>query len=90
MFLLRISGIKEIQRNKIIDEIDAHEVSVNVHFQPLPLLTAYKQLGYKMYDYPDAYANYAATISLPVYQDLTDEQLTKITDTIIEAVTKWI
>lgn len=86
LFLLRIKGIKEIQRNIIIDTIEAHEVSVNVHFQPLPLLTAYKQLEYKMYDYPDAYANYAATISLPVYQDLTDEQLEKITNTVINCV----
>jgi len=89
LFLLRISGIKEIQRNKIIDEIEAHGVSVNVHFQPLPLLTAYKQLGYKMCDYPDAYANYATTISLPVYQDLTDEQLKSIVETVIKAVEKW-
>jgi dTDP-4-amino-4,6-dideoxygalactose transaminase len=86
LFLLRIDGISESQRNEIMNLIDENEVSVNVHFQPLPLLTAYKNLNYKMQDYPIAYKNYSQTISLPVYQDLTDIQLEKITGTVIKCV----
>lgn len=52
LYQLRISDISEEQRDAIIQEIFEQDVSVNVHFQPLPLLTAYKNLGYRMDDYP--------------------------------------
>ena len=61
------------------------DVSVNVHFQPLPILTAYKKRGYKMEDYPNTYRLYANEISLPVYNHLTREQLRIIVDTVAEA-----
>ena len=82
LYLLRINGASEEQRDSIIQEIFEHDVSVNVHFQPLPLLTAYKKRGYKMNDYPEAYRKYANEISLPVYYDLSDEQV----QTVISAV----
>ena len=53
-----------------------------MHFQPLPLLTAYKNLGYDIADFPNALDNYSREISLPVYYDLNDEQVA----TVIEAV----
>ncbi|NVK65532.1 MAG: DegT/DnrJ/EryC1/StrS family aminotransferase [Flavobacteriales bacterium] len=86
LYLLRIKDVTEEQRDAIIQEIFEYDVSVNVHFQPLPLLTAYKKRGYKMEDYPEAYAKYANEISLPVYFDLTDEQV----DTVIDAVRKSV
>jgi dTDP-4-amino-4,6-dideoxygalactose transaminase len=67
-------------------KIFAQNISVNVHFQPLPLLTAYKNMGYLMADYPQAYANYCNEISLPVYYSLSDEDVQRITETLIEAV----
>lgn len=82
LFLLRIAGATEDQRDAIIQEIFNCDVSVNVHFQPLPLLTAYKNRGYKMDDYPEAYRKYANEISLPVYFNLTNQQV----QTVIEAV----
>lgn len=82
VYLLRIKGISELERDEIISKIFSREVSVNVHFQPLPLLSVYKELGYKMEDYPVSYSNYACEISLPVYFDLTDEQV----QIVIEAV----
>ena len=78
LYLLRINGATEPQRDAIMQEIFEQEVSVNVHFQPLPLLTAYKKRGYKMEDYPVAYASYANEISLPVYFNLTDEQVDEV------------
>jgi dTDP-4-amino-4,6-dideoxygalactose transaminase len=58
------------------------DVSVNVHFLPLPTLTAYKKRGYNMDDYPETWNKYQHEISLPVYYDLTDEQVA----TVINAV----
>lgn len=82
LYLLRIANVSEEQRDAIIQEIFEQEVSVNVHFQPLPLLSAYKNLGYSIDYYPEAYLKYAAEITLPVYFNLTDEQV----QTVIQAV----
>jgi len=82
VFLLRIKGITEEQRDEIIREIFRREVSVNVHFVPLPMMTYYKNSGYSISDYPVAYDNYSREISLPVYYDLTDEMV----KTVIKAV----
>lgn len=78
VYTLRVKGITEDQRDSIILKIAEHNVATNVHFIPLPLLTAYKSLGYNISDYPNAYRNYACEISLPVYFDLTDEQVSKV------------
>lgn len=88
LYLLRIKGATETQRDAIIQEIFEQDVSVNVHFQPLPLLTAYKKRGYFMGDYPEAYAKYANEISLPVYFDLTNDQVDMVIDAVIRSVEK--
>ncbi len=86
LYMLRIKNISENQRDKMIDLITQKNVAVNVHFQPLPLLTAYKSIGYSIDNYPVAYDNYAREISLPVYQDLTDEQAETVINAVIESV----
>lgn len=86
LYPLRIKGITEEQRDKIIELIFDRDVSVNVHFQPLPILSFYKEMGYKMEDYPVAYDNYSREISLPVYYDLSDKNV----ETVIEAVIKSV
>ena len=88
LFLLRIKNIDENTRDLIIHDIFEQNVSVNVHFQPLPLLTAYKKLNYKIEDYPVSYDNYSRVISLPVYQDLTDDNLNTIVQAVIKSVEK--
>ncbi|MBN2667618.1 MAG: DegT/DnrJ/EryC1/StrS aminotransferase family protein [Bacteroidales bacterium] len=90
LYTLRIQNINEEQRDVIIQAIFDKDVSVNVHFQPLPLLTAYKNRGYKITDFPIAYNNYSREISLPVYQDLTDEQVTTIINAVIDSVEQVI
>jgi len=82
VYLLRIKNISEQQRDVIIQNIFDKDVSVNVHFQPLPLLSAYKNRGYKIDNYPIAFDNYSREISLPVYYDLTDAMI----ETVIKAV----
>ena len=61
---------------------------MNVHFQPLPLLTAYKDLGYQIDDYPIAHQKYQSEITLPVYFNLTDNQVQKIIESVKNAVKK--
>lgn len=82
LYMLRITKASEEQRDRIIERIAAKEVSVNVHFIPLPMLTFYKSQGLRMEAFPNSYKHYSREISLPVYYDLSDEQV----DTVIAAV----
>jgi len=86
LYPIRIYGITEAQRDSIIDKLFAAGISVNVHFQPLPLLSVYKNLGYKIEDFPVSFDNYSREISLPVYPQLSDEQIDKITSSLVEIV----
>ena len=88
IYMLRIKNISEEKRDAIIQEIFKQEVSVNVHFQPLPMLSAYKERGFNITDYPIAYDNYSREISLPVYQDLTKKQIKIIINAVISSVNK--
>nr|WP_294858273.1 DegT/DnrJ/EryC1/StrS aminotransferase family protein [uncultured Fluviicola sp.] len=88
LYQLRIGGASEVQRDAIMQAIFDQDVSVNVHFQPLPILTAYKKRGYKMEDYPEAWDKYSNEITLPVYFDLTDEQVQIVIRAVKTAVKK--
>ena len=90
VFLLRIKDITEEQRNKIIGEIFVNEVAVNVHFVPLPMMTYYNNMGYDIINFPISYNNYSKEISLPVYYDLTDENIMTVIDAIVKSVEKHI
>jgi dTDP-4-amino-4,6-dideoxygalactose transaminase len=59
----------------IIDYISKKGIAVNVHFIPMPMLTLFKNRGYKIKDYPITYDNYSREISLPIYPQLSDEQI---------------
>jgi dTDP-4-amino-4,6-dideoxygalactose transaminase len=87
LYQLRINGANEQQRDVIMQEIFNQDVSVNVHFLPLPTLTAYKKRGYKMEDYPETWNKYQNEISLPVYFNLTDDQVHTVIHSVIKAVT---
>ena len=86
VFTLRINGIGESERDAIIQKVFEKAVSVNVHFIPLPMMSFYKALGYRMSDYPQAYDNYKCEISLPVYFDLSDENVETILKAVIDSV----
>jgi len=88
LYPLRIKGVTEEQRDAIIQLIFEADVSVNVHFQPLPLLSFYKKLGYKMVDYPVAYDNYSREISLPVYYDLSNDDIITVVNAVTNSVDK--
>jgi len=88
LYQLRIADITEAQRDAIMQVIFDQDVSVNVHFLPLPTLTAYKKRGYKMEDYPETWNKYHNEISLPVYFNLTDEQVKIVVAAVEKAVIK--
>jgi dTDP-4-amino-4,6-dideoxygalactose transaminase len=88
LYQLRIAGVSEQQRDAIMQAIFDLDVSVNVHFLPLPTLTAYKKRGYKIEDYPETWNKYSNEISLPVYYDLTDEQVEIVISAVKSAVKK--
>ena len=90
LYALRMNGITEMQRDAMIEEITKTGVSVNVHFIPMPMLTVFKNLGYKMEDYPIAYDNYAREISLPIYPQLTNEQVDYICNAVFESYNKVV
>jgi dTDP-4-amino-4,6-dideoxygalactose transaminase len=86
IYPLRIHGITEEQRDEIIQRIAEREVAVNVHFIPVPMLGFYVNKGYKIEKYPNTYQNYSREISLPVYYDLTDEQVNIVINSVISSV----
>lgn len=88
LYLLRIKDCTLEQRNSIIQEIFNQDVSVNVHYKPLPLLSYYKSLKYNIDDYPNAKKFWETEISLPVYYDLTEEQVNRVIKVVVESVVK--
>lgn len=88
LYALRINNISEEQRDEMMEHIAADEVSVNVHFIPMPMLTLFKDLGYKIENYPVSYDNYSREISLPIYPQLTNEQIDFICKSIEKAYEK--
>ncbi len=90
LFALRIKGISEQQRDQMIELITAEGVSVNVHFQPLPLLTVFKDRGYDIADYPIALDSYSREISMPVYPELDQSKLEYIVNAVVKAYQKVV
>lgn len=88
LYPLRIKNISEQQRDAIMKEIFDCDVSVNVHFMPVPAMTFYKKLGYDMKDYPVTYDNYSREISLPIYYNLTTENIQTVINSVILSLNK--
>lgn len=84
LYLLRIPGISEEQRNQIIIKMAERGVATNVHYKPLPMMTAYKKLGFKIADYPNAYHTYESEITLPLHTKLSDEDVEYIIANLVE------
>lgn len=81
LYLVRLNGKTREECNKIIIKMAEAGVATNVHYKPLPLLTAYKDLGFDIKDYPNAYAMYENEITLPLHTKLSDEEVDYVIDT---------
>lgn len=75
LYITRIPGINELERRLIIGKLAKLGVTTNVHYKPLPLMTAYKHLGFNIADFPNAKAYYESEITLPLYTKLTEEDV---------------
>ncbi len=75
IYLTRVPNIGHRERNEIIDRMAELGVSCNVHFKPLPMMTAYKNMGFDIKDYPNAYAHYKNEITLPLHTKLSDDDV---------------
>lgn len=86
LLLTRIKGAIEKDRNFIIEKMAERGIATNVHYKPLPLLTAYKNLGFKIEDYPNAHEMYKNEISLPLHTLLTNEEIDYIVRNYLDIV----
>ena len=75
LYMIRLKNQDEEKRNEVIAKLGENDIATNVHFQPLPLLTAYKNLGFKIEDYPNAYSQYKNEISLPLHNLLNEDDV---------------
>lgn len=88
LYMLRINNVNEHQRNLIIYEIYEQDVAVNVHYQPLPMLSLFKYKGYNIDEFPKSYELYSNEISLPIWYDMTDEIVDQVVAAVVYAVEK--
>lgn len=89
LYLSRIPGINAEQRHEIIVKMAEAGIATNVHYKPLPMMTAYKNLGFDIKDYPNAYAQFANEITLPLHTLLTDEQVDFIVETFVKTIKEY-
>lgn len=82
LYLVRFLNYNLEQRNALIEKLAEVGVATNVHYKPLPMHTAYKNLGFDIKDYPNAYKQFENEISLPLHTKLTNEEIAYIVDMI--------
>lgn len=86
LFLVRVLNMNEEDRNNIITKMAEKGIATNVHYKPLPMHTAYKNLGFDIKDFPNSYNMYHNEITLPLHTLLTDEQVDYVINTFNELV----
>lgn len=86
LYALRIKNISEAQRDAIISEIFARQVSVNVHFIPVPMMSFYAKMGYSISNYPVTFGLYANEISLPVHLNLSEQDIQTVVQVVCQSV----
>lgn len=89
LYLTRIPGITTEQRNDIIVKMAERGIATNVHYKPLPMMTAYKALGYDIKDFPNAYEQYHNEITLPLHTRLSDEDIEYVLENFIEIISSY-
>lgn len=89
LYLTRIPFVTEHQRREIIVKLAERGVATNVHYKPLPMMTAYKELGWDIKDFPNAYGYYEKLITLPLHTKLTDEEVDYVIQNYREVVEEY-
>ena len=86
LYITKIMWQDEEYRNAVIEKLASYGVAANVHYKPLPMMTAYKRMGYDINDFPNAYEMYKNELTLPLYSTLTDEQAQYVADSLKRAL----
>ena len=86
LYLVRIPGADTEKRNKVIEEMAKAGVSTNVHYKPLPMMTAYKAYGWDIQDFPNTYDYYENLFTLPLHTLLSDKDVETICDALRNVV----
>ncbi len=86
LYITRVPNISTEQRQTIIEKMAEQGIATNVHYKPLPMMTAYKNMGFDIQHYPNAYAHFANEITLPLHTRLTDEEVEYIIENYINIV----
>ena len=86
LYLVRLSGKNREQTNHVIEQMAERGVATNVHYKPLPMMTAYKKLGFNITDYPNAYHQFENEITLPLNTKMTDDDLEYVIANFVEIV----
>ena len=79
-------SMKKETRNAIITEMAERGIACNVHYKPLPMMTAYKNLGFDIADYPNAYAQYENEVTLPLNTRLSDEDVEYVIGNFVDVI----
>ena len=90
LYITRIPNITIEQRQSIIEQMAEEGIATNVHYKPLPMMTAYKNMGFDIKNYPNAYAHFANEITLPLHTKLTNEEVDYIIDNYIRIIKPFI
>ena len=90
LYITRIPNITLEQRQSIIEQMAEEGIATNVHYKPLPMMTAYKNMGFDIKNYPNAYAHFANEITLPLHTKLTNEEVDYIIDNYIRIIKPFI
>ena len=90
LYLTRVPGIGFDQRGEIIQKMAARGIACNVHYKPLPMHTAYKNLGFDIANFPNAYAQFENEITLPLHTRLTDEEVQYVIDNYVEILKEYL
>ena len=86
LYLVRLLGKTREDANKVIEQMAERGIACNVHYKPLPMMTAYKALGFDIKDYPNAYQLFENEVSLPLHTKLSDEDIEYVTSNFVEIV----
>lgn len=90
LYITRVPGITSQQRNDIIIKMAERGIACNVHYKPLPMHTAYKEMGFDIKDYPQAYVHFANEVTLPLHTKLTDEEVEYVIKNYLEVIKEYI
>ena len=90
LYLTRIPGVSDEIRREIIIKLAERGVNTNVHYKPLPMMTAYKNMGWDIKDFPNAYDYYSNLITLPLHTLLTDEDVDYVTENYKDVVKDYL